>query len=66
MPAKLKKGAKIYVCEGPFQGARGVVTQVQRVFDEEDKTTRWTVWADDLEGGERIKTRLNWVRELES
>ena len=65
MPAKLKKGAKIYVSEGPQQGSKGIVTNVQRVYDEESRTTRWMVWADDLEGGDRIKTRLAWVRELE-
>lgn len=64
MTAKIKKGSKIYVAEGPFQGSKGIVTQVQRIFDEEDRARRWMVWADDVEGGERIKTRLAWVREL--
>jgi hypothetical protein len=64
MPPALKKGTKILVVEGPQQGAKGFVTQVQRVYDEEAKTKRWTVWADDIEGGERIKTRLAWVREI--
>lgn len=64
MPSAIKKGTKILVVEGPQQGQKGIVTQLLRVFDEEDRVTRWTVWADGLDGGDRIKTRLNWVREI--
>ena len=66
MPGKIKKGTRIIVVEGSSIGARGIVTQIRRLYDEEDNTTRWVVWADDLAGGERIKTRLGWVRELDS
>lgn len=65
MPHTIKKGSKIYVAEGPHQGQKGIVTQIQRVYDEDEHIRRWMVWADDVEGGERIKTRLAWVRELE-
>lgn len=64
MPKTIKKGSKILVVEGPQQGQRGIVSQVRRVFDADSNMTRWTVWANDLDGGERIKTRLNWVREI--
>ena len=65
MAPPLKKGAKILVVEGVQQGSQGIVTMVRRIFDEEDQKTRWVVWADALDGGDRIKTRLSWVRELQ-
>ena len=64
MPQKLKKGDRIYVTEGPQQGQQGIVTQVRRIFDEDDKKTRWVVWADSVAGEGRIKTRLAWCREI--
>lgn len=59
MPNTIKKGSNVVVVEGPDQGYTGVVTQLQRIFDPDDKVTRWTVWI-----GGKIKTRLSWVREI--
>ena len=64
MPQNITKGTKILVVEGPQQGQKGIVTRVQRVYSEDDHTMRKMVWADGIDGGERIKTRLAWVREL--
>lgn len=60
----IKKGTKILVTEGPDAGSEGIVSMVKRVYDEGTRTLRWTVWAESLNGGERIKTRLSWVREI--
>ena len=60
----IKKGTKIIVTEGPQKGQEGIVSMVRRVYDPETLTTRWTVWADSLDGQKRIKTRLAWVREI--
>ena len=65
---EIKHGSKIIVVEGPHKGREGIVSMVRRVYDKETLTTRWTVWAEPLEGGDedgknRIKTRLTWVRE---
>jgi ribosomal protein L24 len=59
MPTKIKKGSTVVIVEGPSQGVQGKVTQLLRVFDADSKVMRWTVW---LNG--KIKTRLNWVREI--
>lgn len=55
----IKKGSTVLIVEGPHQGERGVVTQLLRIFDADSKVMRWTVWING-----RIKTRLNWVREV--
>lgn len=60
MPSKtIKKGSTVLVVEGPHQGEKGTVTQLLRIFDEDSKVMRWTVWVDS-----RVKTRLSWVREV--
>jgi ribosomal protein L24 len=59
MPTKIKKGSTVLVVEGPHQGERGIVSQIQHVFDVNSRVMRWTVWIDG-----RIKTRLKWVREI--
>ena len=64
MKTTLKKGDKIIVVEGAQLGEKGIITNIQRVYVQEDRVTRWMVWADGIEGGDRIKTRLSWVREL--
>lgn len=64
MPNTIKKGSKIVVVEGAKQGELGIVTKVAKKYDEADRIYRWTVWAESLDGGHRIKTRLSWVREL--
>ena len=64
MPTTIKKGTEVLVVEGPNQGVRGTVTQLQRVFDADSKVMRWTVWVDGGDGYGRIKTRLSWVREV--
>lgn len=64
MKAEIKKGTKVVVVEGPQKGAEGIVTMVKREYDPDTQTTRWTVWAESLDGGSRIKTRLAWVREI--
>ena len=65
MPSTIKKGSKVLVVEGPQQGEKGIVSMVRRVYDEDSQITRWMVWAENLEGGEKIKTRLAWIREVE-
>ena len=63
MPQDIKRGSKIVVVEGIQCGMEGTVTLVQREYDKDDRVTRWMVWADG-QHGDRIKTRLSWVREV--
>ncbi len=65
MPLKIKVASKVLIVEGPQQGVQGTVSKLERVFDLDDRTKRWTVWIDAGAGVEwRIRTRLSWVRAI--
>ena len=64
MPTTIKRGTRVLVVEGPSKGREGEVTKLAREYDRDTETTRWTVWLDC--GRFKIKTRLAWVREIQT
>lgn len=64
MPSDVRVGSHVVVVEGANRGERGVVNKLERIYDEDTKTTGWRVDIETEGGDILVRVRLAWVRKL--